>query len=109
MVSSTISLMTARVETLVPCSGVKDTLMSLLDPGCTQYLISLPTVEKLGLRLRKLRQPMGYEQLDNLMERGCSSDLLDGTRTGKYIETICLIVVPGIIETMILGLAWLKK
>lgn len=39
--------------------GVKSILMALLDSGCTQCLISLLTVKKLGFRLRKLRRPMG--------------------------------------------------
>lgn len=55
MVNGTIIPMTTQVEILLPFLGVREVLTTLLDSGCTQCLISLQTVEKLGLRLRKLR------------------------------------------------------
>lgn len=55
MVNDTIIPMTARMEILVPYSGVNGTITPLLDSGCIRCIISLLTLEKLGLRLRKLR------------------------------------------------------
>lgn len=52
MVSGTIIPMTTQVEILVPSSGVMGILTALLDSGCTQCLIILQTMKKLGLRLR---------------------------------------------------------
>lgn len=50
MVSGTIIPIITQVEILVPSSGVRGPLMALLNLGCTRCLISIQTVEKLGLR-----------------------------------------------------------
>lgn len=83
--------------------------MALLDLGCTWCF---RTVKKLGLRLRKLRQPMGLSQLDGSLMGGapatCLMELVS-FRAGTHAEAICFIVVPRMTKTMVLELAWLKK
>lgn len=56
--------MAAWIEIVVPFLGAKEAIMALLDSGCTHCMINTQVVEKPGLRLRKLRQPMAFSQLD---------------------------------------------
>lgn len=99
MLSSTIIPMMTRVEILVPTLGVRGALMSLLDLGCTQCLIRLQIVGKVGLRLRKLRQSMLFSQLDGSLTGGVPAltGLIDPVRlrAGIQEETICFIVAAG--------------
>lgn len=61
MVSGIIIPMTARVEILMSSSGVRGgVFMVLLDLGHTRCLFSPEVVEMLGMRLRRLRQPMAF-------------------------------------------------
>lgn len=66
MVSGTITPLTAQGEVVVPSqSGARGGgFMALLYLGCTQCLISLKTVDLLGLRLKRLKHPMKFEQVD---------------------------------------------
>lgn len=48
--------MTARVGIMVLSLGVRGTITALLESGYTQCVVSPQVVEKLALRLRKLRQ-----------------------------------------------------
>lgn len=66
MVNGIIIPMTIWVEIHVPSSGIMEVLTALLDSGCTRCLISLQTLEKLRLRLRKLR----FSQLDGSLTGG---------------------------------------
>lgn len=57
MVSGIINPFSAQVEVVVPHLGVKGVVKALIDSGCTRCLVSLQMVWKLGLRVKKLRQP----------------------------------------------------
>lgn len=73
--------------------------MALLDSGCTWCLISFQTVEKLGLRLRKLRQPLGFSQINESFTGGAPPTFLTkpvSLRPGTHVETSRFILAPGI-------------
>lgn len=103
--------MTARVI-LVASSGVRGALTALLRLGCTRCLISPQVVEELGMRLRNLRSPMVFSQINRSIT-GCVPGTcltkLVKLKSGTHVETITFIVAPRMTETMVLGLAWLKK
>lgn len=60
MLNGPITPITARISSL----GVKWVLTALLDLGCIRFLVSPQEVEKLGMRLRKLRKPIAFSRLD---------------------------------------------
>lgn len=100
--------MMARVE-IVVSSGLKGVLMALFDSGCMRCVISPQVVEKLGKKLRKLRQPMAFSQLDgSIMGRVPKICLTEPVKlkAGAHIETIHLIVVPRMTKLMVLELTW---
>lgn len=81
--------------------------MSLLDPGCTQCLVNPGVVEKLGMQLGELKRPIAFTQLAGSVARGELATFLTKPvemRVGAHVETIQLIVTPGMTETLILGL-----
>lgn len=49
MVNGAIAPFTAQVEIMVPHSETRGDFNTMIDSGCTRYLVSLQTVEKLGL------------------------------------------------------------
>lgn len=69
--------MMTRVEIVVSSLGVKGVLMALLDLVYTRCVISSQVAEKLGIRLRKLRQPMAFFPVGWLNNRQSTSDLPD--------------------------------
>lgn len=76
--------------------------MVLLDLGCTWCLISLQIMEELGLRLRTLKQPIGFSQLDGSLTGGAPVTCLMkpvSLRVGTRVETTHFIVAPGMTET----------
>lgn len=60
MVSGPIIPMTARVKVMMASLGSKEILLALLDSGCTRFLVSPQLIEKLGMRLRKLKNPIAF-------------------------------------------------
>lgn len=82
--------MTARVEISVSSSAVKGILMALWDSGCIRNLVSPQVVEKLWMRLGKLRKPIAFPQLDGLIT-GSMGDLPNRAceaKAGTHKETI---------------------
>lgn len=94
--------MTVRVKVLVLSTA-------LLDSGCTRCLISPQMIERLGVGLRKLKWHMAFSQLDGLITgrvpATCLTKLVK-IKVGAHLETIQFIVVLGMTEPMILGMAW---
>lgn len=112
MVNGTIIPVKARVEITVASSKHKGLLTVLLDYGCIQCLISPGVVRKLGMRLRELKSLIAFSQLDETIAGGVSATFLTEQvelKIGTHTKNICFFVVPGMTETMMLGLAWLKK
>lgn len=70
IVSGAITPLTAQVEVLEPQTGARGVFTALLGSGCTCCTVSLQTVEKLGLRFKRLRQSMKFEQVDGLLTGG---------------------------------------
>lgn len=71
--------------------GCKGFLTALLDSGCTQCLISLGMVEKLGMRLRELKTPTDFSQLDRTVAGGVPATFLIEwveLKIGTHIEDI---------------------
>lgn len=112
MASGLIIPMTARVKVTIISLGSKGTLIVLLDLGCTRCLVSPQVVEKLGLRLRKLKKPTAFSQLDNLlageMPATCLTEPVD-LKLGTHVQTIQFIVAPAMSNAMVLGLIWWRK
>lgn len=65
-----------RIKITVASSGSNGILMTLLDSGCTKFLISPQVVEKLGMRLRKLESPMAFSHVDGSIVGGTSATYL---------------------------------
>lgn len=85
------------MKIVVPNLGVKGAVKALLASGCTQCLASLQTVWKLGLQLRKLWQPIIFEQVDG--------SIMGSLLASYLIELVCL----KLAKAMILQLAWFTK
>lgn len=58
-------------ETITPHLGVKGVIKALIGSGCTRCLVNQQTVQKLGLRVRKLGHPMKFEQVDASIVGAC--------------------------------------
>lgn len=52
------------VELVVPSLGTQRRMLALLDLSCTKCVVSLEVVEKLGLRLKQLKVPITFCQLN---------------------------------------------
>lgn len=51
------------MEIIAPKSGAQGEMKALIDSGCTCSLISLQTVQKLGLRMKRLCHPMKFKAM----------------------------------------------
>ncbi|XP_032068578.1 uncharacterized protein LOC116505453 [Thamnophis elegans] len=63
-VSSNKGPMLIPIELRVPPDGVSEQLPALLDSGCSRCMINPAMVEKLGLKLKTLKTPIVFCQID---------------------------------------------
>lgn len=73
LVSGLITPVTVPIKLIAQSSGHKASLVTLLDSECTRCLVNPALVEKLGVRLRPLKVPVTFCQLDGSIV-GDSSD-----------------------------------
>lgn len=95
---------------LIPSSGRKVALMTLLDLGCTHCLISPTLVGKLGTHLRWIKQPITFCQLDRSIAGGVLATFATEPlelAMESHSQTITLIVAPDMEWPLVLGLTWL--
>lgn len=98
--TSRIIPMTSQVE-ITMTLGFKGILMALLDSACTRSLVNPQVVEKLGMRLRKLKRP--FSQLDGSITGEVAATCLTEPmklRMGTHTKTIQFIVAPVLTEAM---------
>ncbi|XP_060545015.1 retrotransposon-derived protein PEG10 isoform X5 [Pantherophis guttatus] len=97
---------------MAPKTGTQGTFQALIDSGCTRCLINLPTVLKLGIRVKKLNHPIQFEQVDgSLVEETYATHLTEPVKLelADHWETIRFIIAPKMTDPVILGLSWLDK
>ncbi|XP_060542340.1 uncharacterized protein LOC132710346 isoform X1 [Pantherophis guttatus] len=85
---------------------------ALIDTGCTRCLIRKAVVDALGLRVRRLRVPVRFEQMDSTLLGGAPATHVTemmSLEIGGHQETIRFIVIETMIELLILELTWLDK
>lgn len=103
---------TIPVELEVPSLGHRESMITLLDLGCTGCLVSPNTVARLGIRLRELKVPVAFCQLDGSITEGAQMTFVTEPvemKMGSHKETLSFIVVPGMDRPIVVGLAWLLK
>lgn len=76
MVSGPVKPFAAKVDIVASRSGARGVVKALINSGCTRCLISQPTVRNLGLRVRKLKQPMKFEHVDGTLVGGLAASHL---------------------------------
>ncbi|KAM6437843.1 uncharacterized protein PHA67_000023 [Liasis olivaceus] len=84
----------------------------LLDSGCTHCLIHPVLASALGLRVRRLREPLTLSQLDGSMAGGGPAQYrteLVVLTVGTSWEELGLVVTPVADHALVLGLAWLTR
>lgn len=85
---------------------------ALIDSGCTRSLMSAAVATSLGVGLKKLSQPICFEQMDSSLLGGQPATHVTEwviLEIGPHQEVIRFMVVPGITEEIVLGLAWMNK
>lgn len=112
MVSEPIHPFTIPIVLVSPHSGCRGEYDALIDTGCTQCLISEVVVKKVGIRVRPLRKPVWFKQVDGSLLGGVPATFITEPvqmELGEHWEVIRFVVVPSMMEAVILGLAWLDK
>lgn len=64
IVSEAICPFVIKSRLVVPKTGDQGEMEIIIDTGCTRCLVSLPTVQKLGIRTKPLANPICFEQID---------------------------------------------
>lgn len=85
---------------------------ALVDSGYTRCLMSTAMAGRLGVCLKRLSNPIHFEQMDGSLLGGRPATHITEQVTleiGLHQERICFVVVPRIMEDMVLGLVWLDK
>lgn len=54
MMSKPIHTFAIKAKIIAPKTGAHKELKAIIDTGCTHYLINLPTILRLGIRMKKL-------------------------------------------------------
>lgn len=75
-------------------------------------MVNPEVMEKLGLRLRQLKVPIAFCQLDGTMTRGSLAHFITDPVEmwmGNHRETLSFIMSLGLERPLLLGLAWLQK
>lgn len=73
------------IELVVQSSGFKASLPALLDSIYTRCLLNPALVEKLGIRLKQLKVPVAFCQLDgSVVEGGDPSDIHH--QTSRFVD-----------------------
>ncbi|XP_060539018.1 uncharacterized protein LOC132709560 [Pantherophis guttatus] len=112
MVSGPVHPFLFPIRLTAPKTGAQETFQALIDSGSTRCLINLPTVLKLGIRAKQLKQPIRFEQVDGSLVGGTyATHLTEPVRLelADHWETIRFIIAPKMTEPVILGLSWLDK
>lgn len=112
MVSEPIHPFTVPIVLVTPHSGRRGKYEALLDTGCTQCLISEVVARNAGIRVRPLRKPVWFEQVDGSLLGGAPATCITEPvwmELGDHWEIIRFVVVTSMTEAVILGLAWLDK
>lgn len=76
MVSYPVNPVIIPIELMVQSLGPKENLVALLDSGYTRCLVNPALVEKLTVRLKQLKVPIVFYQLDISMAWGFQKHLL---------------------------------
>lgn len=84
----------------------------LIDSECTCCLMSLQLATDLGVCIKKLAQPIRFEQMDGSLLGGGPATHVTGKLTleiGQQSKELQFVVVPRITKDIVLEMAWLDK
>lgn len=104
MVSSAIAPLTAQVEVEGAPVGSKGSLYRLVRLWVQLLLCQPANNGVVGLKLKRLKQPMKFEQVDGSLTEGVPATCLTepvSLRVGSHKETIQFIVAPKMAENRI--------
>lgn len=105
MVSEAIWPFTIKSGIVVPRTVAQGDIEAIIDTRCTQCLISLPTVQKLGITTMPLVCLICFEHVDGTLIGGASATLvteLVRLEIGHHWELSRFVVAPKMMQSVIL-------